>query len=123
MTDGRKALLIILGAFSVCALVVIAVVIVSKRPQKEPEQIAQVEVIGKRTHTSHSTKGSTSTFYLVNFKFLGGDEKEFKITSKTRSAAEIYNSMQEGDTGTLTYKELKNATKFDHRFFVSFEKD
>ena len=55
--------------------------------------------------------------YVV-FLFSDESEREFYIKSY-----ETYNALQDGDTGTLSYKQLKNSTKWSQRSFISFEKD
>ena len=77
-----------------------------------PEQSIQVEVAGKRIRKYSSGKhASRVTVYsnIVAFSFPDGSLKELEID--TGPSSSVYNSIHEGDTGVLIYKELKNIEK------------
>ena len=84
-----------------------------------PTQRDQVEIVGKRTAknfaTDYSLKEAKIPKGIVTFKFSDGTEKELEVTFAT------YESMQEGDTGRILYQERKNATKWQQRYFITFE--
>jgi len=100
-------------------------------PNKRPEQFEQVEVTGKRIKQDTNIKrGKRLTLYthIVTFKFSDNSEKELKVGFESER---IYNLLQEGETGTLTYKEIENIEQkyeneddyYKGRLFISFEKD
>ena len=100
-------------------------------PNKSPEQFEQVEVTGKRIRQDISgSRGRRRTHYthIVAFKFSDGLEKELKVGFESER---IYNLLQEGETGTLIYKEIENIEQkyenedehYKGRLFISFEKD
>ena len=72
--------------------------------------IASVKVISKTTKTSVTT-GSGSTKHHIAFEFPDGTRKNFEI------AVEVANTILEGESGTLTYRESGQ-----HLFFVGFER-
>jgi len=90
------------------------------------EQYAQVEVVGKRVRPTSVRHGKDS--YIVAFKFPDGSVKELEVGIGRRK---VYDSIQEGDTGMLTYKERENIEEkikneelqFDGRRFISFKRD
>jgi len=89
---------------------------------RQPAQEAQVTVVAKRTSDIYVRVGKRrqkikNPRCLVTFKFPDGSEKELRIER------EIFENLNVGDTGTLSYKERKNATSFDHRRCIRFEKD
>ena len=92
--------------------------------KNKPERVEQVEVAGKRI----IDRDEVYTRYLVVFKFSDGSVKELKVGAYSERA--IYDSIQEGDTGKLIYKEIDNIEQFKdeddrrvRRLFIRFEKD
>ena len=95
-----------------------------KRTESAPEQNAHVEII-RKTIVNNKRR---SAYHLVYFEFPDGSEKAFNIKS------EIYYTLQECETGMLTYKELENiedrgalsdffAPNHYYRRFIFFKKD
>ncbi|MDR1628872.1 MAG: DUF2500 domain-containing protein [Oscillospiraceae bacterium] len=80
-----------------------------------PEQVAWVEIIKKEIRT----EGSDPQFFysIATFKTSDGIEIELQVFR------DVYKTMQEGDTGMLTYKALENSTRWTERNFISFEKE
>jgi len=136
---------LLLIALPIIALIAVAIfrgLIPSVQFANRPEQSAQVEVVGKRVRRYHSSgsKGSsgvTSYTYIVAFQFPDGSVKEFRVGRQSKKngtegnvACSLYDSIYEGNTGILSYKELSNIEKkrnegmhWEHRRFISFEKD
>lgn len=81
----------------------------------QPEQVAWVQIIKKEIRI----EGSDPQFFysIATFKTSDGIEIELKVFR------DVYKTMQEGDTGILTYKTLENSTRWEQRKFISFEKD
>ena len=129
MSTKKLTLIIALVSIFLIGTIVCLAIIIDFKPRKEPKQVVYDEILSKRWSYSHSTKGGTTTERFVTFLFPNGDEKELKITGDGKR--EIYESLQEGDTGMLTYKELEEDNRFgskffadwSFRYFVSFEKD
>jgi len=101
-----------------------------------PEQSEQVEVVGKRIHiTGHERAPKYRDYYvfIVAFEFPDGSVKELQVEDdlKKESYSSLYESIDEGDTGVLTYKEIENVEKkyqnedirYYGRLLISFEKD
>jgi len=103
--------------------------------EKSPEQCEKVQVVKKQTWENSNDK--YITFY-VTFKFPDNTEKEIRTGMDVKlkgdwvgNCGNIFDSMNEGDTGRLTYKEseevlerIKNPNNhFRAREFVKFEKD
>jgi hypothetical protein len=101
-----------------------------------PEQFEQVEVVGKRT--KYNSNGNRPGYYIFifAFEFSDGSVKELEVGDRgIRSNESIsnlaYDSIHEGDTGTLIYKEIRNNENvyknedmhYAGRFFISFERD
>ena len=70
---------------------------------QETSEIAKV--ISKASKTDGSGAYVGSTFY-VGFEISNGTRKNFKLNIRQ------YNSVMEGETGKLTYKEYKDALSF-----------
>ena len=96
--------------------------------RSQPVQSIHVVITGKRTIKSYSTARRGAREHpipkcIVAFKFPDGSEKELEVKF------EIFNDLQEGDTGTVSFQEHKKITKWPeedrwaHRRFISFEKD
>lgn len=112
--------------FSFCFLLIIGIVLALFVPELliriRPLQREQVEVVGKRTATAltsaaYGLKEQKKPNCFITFKFSDGTKKELRVTYN------IYESMQEGETGILIYQERKNAKKWSQRYFIGFEKD
>jgi len=150
MTTKDRILLgfVIVGfiVMTAVAIMIVGATILTIQIENNPEQSEQVEVTGKRISvSSHHSKGGHITFYYsyyVAFKFTDSSEKEFRVGSNSRKEKyrggktvydpydpiydpydSIYNFIHEGDTGTLTFKEIKNSTEPIQRHFICFEKD
>ena len=109
-TDFGKIILSFLIAFGIVSLIAIPDIILNC----QPKQTAHVEVVDKRiVESGYVSRYRNNTNCYVTFKFPDGSEIEFNV--RTRKA---YDSMQENDTGVLSYKQRKDRAKF-----VSFEKD
>ena len=91
----------------------------------QPLQTAHATVISKRSEYSSFTGGGGNTVkylnYYATFQFSDGSKKEFHIDPgrKTKLKQQFVDELQEGETGTLSYKETKGGRKR----FISFEKD
>jgi len=107
-----------------------------KQLENTTEQVMEVEIASKRIYVSNGTSGANYYYYYyyASFKFADGSIKEFLVgreeklkKSKIKPYCVVYESLNEGDTGIFTYKELKNAEKRGHpqpyRQFISFEKE
>ena len=143
-TDKKAyiGLICFLGSFFVIAF---GVGILTSTPKMQlkssPEQAEQVEVVEKRINKTYigSSRGigesKTAYTFYISFKFSDGSVKEFEVGRDSIGRGiirepynKVYDSLNEGDTGILTYKELKNAenryyTPSSYRLFISFEKD
>ena len=115
-----KTGLIIAAAFFVVVTLpfIINAIIVNRQPvQKE-----HVEIVGKRiTDRGYTPSNGSGVRYhrYVTFKFSDGSEKEFNVQK-----AKIYDELQEGDIGTLSYKETNSGDiNLGNKHFISFEKD
>ena len=109
-TDFGKIILSFLIAFVIIFPIAIPDIILNC----QPIQTAHVEVVSKRIKKSGGApvRGNTIS-HFVTFKFPDGSEIEFNVRT-----LKAYDSMQENDTGVLSYKQRKDRAKF-----VSFEKD
>jgi hypothetical protein len=56
--------------------------------------------------------------YFVTFKFPDGTEKEFNVQN-----ADIYESLEKGDVGIISFKQVGDGTGFMGKRFINFEKD
>ena len=103
-----------------------------------PEQSAQVEVVSKRVIKERRRRFTTRYTYIVTFEFSDGSAKEVEVdrnSTRGNPITELYNfiydTIDEGDTGILTYKEIENIEVYFEnenlcrggRKFISFEKD
>lgn len=88
-----------------------------------PEQIEQAEVVDKEQIRS-GKKGARWVDYVITFRFSDGSEKKFIVSSNARR---VYNLIEIGETGKLTYKEIESNDGDEsfrsNRRFISFEKD
>lgn len=88
-----------------------------------PEQIEQAEVVDKKQIRS-GKKGARWVDYVITFRFSDGSEKKFIVSSNARR---VYNLIEIGETGKLTYKEIESNDGDENskanRRFISFEKD
>lgn len=109
-TDFGKIILSVLIAFAIITPIAIPDIILSF----QPIQTAHVEVVSKRIKKRGNgpVRGNTIS-HFVTFKFPDGSELELSLQTLKE-----YDSMQENDTGVLSYKQRKDRAKF-----VSFEKD
>ena len=109
-TDFGKIILSVLIAFAIITPIAIPDIILSF----QPIQTAHVEVVSKRIEKSGRgpVRGNTIS-HFATFKFPDGSEIEFNVRT-----LKAYDSIQENDTGVLSYKQRKDRAKF-----VSFEKD
>lgn len=79
--------------------------------KRTPEIRAQATLVAKSMEVRPYLKGSTSVPFLV-FELANGTRKDFRVDST------VYNTIMEGEEGTLTYHELNDA-----RAFVSFQRE
>jgi len=108
---------IIVAATTLCILFAVALPFVNLS-----EWVERVEVTGKRIIQSSGGSDSGKTYrYIVAFQLPDGTEKELRV-GKINSS-KLYNSINDGDTGILTYKEKENVKAESDRRFISFEKD
>jgi len=117
-TDLGKALIVFLVVFVFMLPIFIYLIILnSQRVQTE-----QVEFISKRTEKHlDSASNIYETWYFATFKFPDDSEREFAIIDGKNIRA--YTSWQEGDTGTIYYKQMGDGTGLKGRRFIGFEKD
>lgn len=134
MGKGKLVGNIVLALILVTGAIVLIVVFVTSRYDRElkrsPERSASAEVVNKRVSRYFSPghrSTRTSYTYYVTFEFPDGLVKEIKVDfislsgrSKIEPYSSIYDSLIEGNTGILTYKEIED---YDVRSFISFEKD
>ena len=114
MTWKSKILTIILTNIAIIAILVLCLNIFYFPSMNAPEQEAHVEIAGKRIYENNE---GYITFF-ISFKFYDGsireiDEGRDGVSDNKRGI--IYNSIHEGETGILTYKENGR--------FISFNKD
>jgi|GEM_PF-1832706 len=112
-----------LGKFLIIGLIVFAFLtafyIYSERVVTQPIREAHVEVVEKRIVPGRSgARNFDRTSYYVTFKFTDNTEMEFNIWR----TVDAFHSLQEGDTGTLFYKQVGDSTRLSDLRFVSFEK-
>jgi len=113
MTEKSKTITALIISIAGVLIVTVAVVLITPNYfhlKNAPEQIEQVEVVGKRIEEDG---GDSYNLYCITFKFFDGPEKEF---SADRT---YYNAIYIGDTGRLTYKERESGGGR----FEKFEKD
>ena len=132
--DRSGKIFMIFIFFMLTPLVIIAIVFAPlEQFGDRPEQSAQVEVVDKRIRTVRHGGGKfggsrTSYTYIVAFKFPDGSIKELKVGRDDDRG--FYDYLQEGDTGTLTYKEIANIeerrknedARYASRLFIGFKK-
>ena len=114
-----------MGIIVLCAigLFFIIVMFISQKP----DSVEQVEVVGKRTKKARFG----GCFYIVSFKFPDGSVKELNVGAYCKNQNEsrkFYESINEGDTGKLTYRGSGNmgvikSESWHGRFLIRFEKD
>ena len=132
MTEKTKLIAII-----IIILILIVIFLVFNWLGKEgpfinkPEQQERVEVTGKRTKNYRDAEGGPGgTLYFITFKFPDGSVKEFEVGG-TGSGKKNYDSLDESDTGILSYIEREDVESkykdenqyYKGRRFISFEKD
>jgi len=87
-----------------------------------PEQEFSATVISKEviTQNFYSIRtGSTTRYYnMIAFEFPDGSNIRLQVKPK-----DIFDTLQEGDTGMLTYKGNKDSKIIENKLFISFEKD
>jgi hypothetical protein len=109
-----------------------------------PERTAQVEIVEKRVaeisvRAGRSLRRSSSLYhkkrishyyYIVAFKLPDGTIKEMKINKiiGDENLCPVFEALEEGDKGKLTYKEKDKQAKTEdqrrnNRLFLSFEKN
>ena len=121
--NGKILLITLLSILLLSVVVVLPGAVDRIRLRSQPIQNEQVIVAGKeiikqRPPTRRGyKKGATIPYYVVTFKLSDGSMKELRVDSA------VFNDLQENDTGKLSFQEQKNATHFNHRRFISFEKD
>jgi len=120
MGKALRFLLFLIPLLALFVVLAFRVLIPSVQLANKPEQ---VEIVGKRTSESFSTgsrRSRPATYYtfIVSFNFPDGSVKEFaagktsqKIGSKQKACCSEYDSLHEGDTGILIYKEIANIEK------------
>jgi len=114
-TNLGKILIAFLVSFVIVGLPIIVYFIILSN---QPLQTEHVEIVSKRTEERADPASSgNETRYYVTFKFPDDSERDCGIHN-----VKIYDLLQEGDTGMLSYKQFKNSTSRYLRF-VSFEKD
>jgi len=131
MDFQKKGFLILLIVFILFFVVLVLPAIVETvEIRRQPVQNVQVEVVGKRTTRTGRRRGPAYFNYIVAFRLPDGTEKELQVLSASPSISPvIFDNLQEGDTGTLSFQEHKNISKWkdtdqwEHRRFISFEKD
>jgi len=101
-----------LGKILILAMIGIAVMVPSyiflAIRKSQPTQTVHVEVI----ETRKFQRVHNRSVWYVTFKYPDGTEKEWDVPSR------VYQDVQAGDTGTLTYSTWKK-----HFTFVDFVKD
>jgi len=98
-----------------------------------PRQQEQVEVIEKRTYVrttrAPESGGSRNRHFFITFQFTDGSEKEFLVgTNRLGLRSDnvnhsVYDDIQVGDTGILTFRERRDNERSIGRRFISFEND
>jgi hypothetical protein len=99
-----------------------------------PTQVEQAEVVEKRIFqkliSPEGIEAEKYNDYIVAFKFSDGSVKELSVgkgNAHSGTGRNVYDSINEGDIGILTYKEIKAITGdsigWPGRRFISFEKD
>ena len=137
----REIILFVGGSIGLVVFCVVVARILIIYNNFKPEQSAQVEVVGKRIKEVRagglrSGGPRTNYHYIVSFKFPDGSVKELEvgminIKNKQEISCVTYDAIHEGDTGILTYQEIKNLEKhiknedmyWSGRRFISFKKD
>lgn len=126
--------IVIIALVSIIIYALLALfVYIHKLPLKNaPEQQAEVVVADKNIILNDSMFERPNK-YFVKFQFPDGSIKEFDVSIKGADAAtsgNFYYTLNVGDKGTLTYKEIENIEeKYDEekrykgREFISFERD
>ena len=129
--------LILFSIFIVSSILVIPDIFGVELPLKNaPEQKEDVIVIDKRViHTSsvQSWDGyHDNNKYLIKFQFPDGSIKELNVAttgSNSSDRGSTYRSINIGDEGILTYKELEDVeeryeekNRYQGRTFISFER-
>ena len=79
------------------------------KASKTPVIQSSAKLVAKTKELSYRRFDTPTSLFLV-FEFPNGERKDFLVNSST------YNTILEGDEGTLTYHELG-----DTRVFVSFQ--
>jgi hypothetical protein len=102
-----------------------------------------VQIIGKRIYKQPvfpfvEDPENPIKDYLVAFRLPDGSVKELQVGNSTKlrktKREGVYDSLHEGDTGKLAFKEMENIENLYHhdedkhlnwegRLFISFEKD
>jgi len=111
------------------AIVVALAVFVFMPYMSRPELAEHVEVVEKREHVSRSEAHHPfpRVGYFISFEFSGGTVRELRVGGgRELRDRKIFDAIQVGDTGTLTY--IAGASADDLRLsgshhFRSFEKD
>ena len=114
MKKKNKVLAVIIGNIASIAFLVLCLNIFYIPSMNTPEQQAYVAVAGKRIYADD--EGYIT--FLISFKFSDGSIKAFDEGRDGVSNSErglVYESINEGEKGLLTYK--------DGGRFISFEKD
>jgi len=106
LTKSEKSILkwviISIASFLVIGLAVVGIGEIAN--PLGPEQSFYVEVIGTRRRIQDGYSQNTNNRYrfFINFRFYDGTEEEYMVRYAD------YNSVQEGDTGILTFRQREN---------------
>jgi len=114
MTKKNKVLAVVFTNIALFAILALALTVFYIPSMNIPEQQEYVVVEGKRIYKDNE---GYVTFF-ISFKFSDGSVTEFdegRDGVSKRKRGLVYNAIQEGETGMLTYKENGR--------FISFEKD
>ena len=108
----------------IAVIAILLLFIYSRWINNQPVQTAHVTVLSKRMEDAYIKSGGGGLAklkepnYYVTFQFADGSKKELFVES-----SKIYDTLEEGETGTLSYKRLGNSGWIGARSFVGFEKD
>jgi len=85
-----------------------------------PEQIVWAEVVDKEMQVTMMFQERDYHERFVTFKTL--EEERIKLLLDGKNC-EVFDNLQEGETGILTFKGPINSERIFDRLFISFEKE
>ena len=108
--------IVFLSFLTICILVILFIIVRGIVLRSQPVQTAHVQVLDKY-YSKHKTRNGYSSQCSITFIFPDGNVRKIHVEKS------VYDTLQIGDTGMLSYKALCPDSILGSTQFISFEKD